>query len=112
MGITGLHGCDQSGTTAQRPSNAPDGFAFFDTTLNVPIFYDETNEVWRDGLGRDITDGLWEMVGEGAPTDGTSGTGAGVAAPGCRYIDTSGTVCYINTGTKASPLWLWVGTSY
>lgn len=48
------------------------------------------------------------MVGSGAPTDGTSGTGAGYAGPGSLYIDyTASTVdnLYSNEGTKASPDW-------
>ena len=39
-----------------------------------------------------------------APTDGTSGTGAGVLAPGSLLIDTVNSVIYINSGTKASPV--------
>jgi hypothetical protein len=45
-----------------------------------------------------------------APTDGTSGTAAGKAGPGCLLIDTNNKILYINTGTKASPTWTKVGT--
>lgn len=41
----------------------------------------------------------------GAPTDGTSGTLAGVAAPGDLLIDTTNTKLYQNINTKASPTW-------
>ena len=40
----------------------------------------------------------------GAPSDGTSGTKAGVAGPGSLCLSTSGTQ-YTNVGTKASPSW-------
>lgn len=46
----------------------------------------------------------------GAPTDGTSGDGAGVAEIGSLYTDTTNGVLYINTNTKASPTWTKVGT--
>jgi len=107
---TVLHGIDQSGTTAQRPSNAPEGFVFFDTTLDIPLIRDEANSKWLDLVGRDITPGILSMSGAGYPTDGTSGTGAGVAAPGCLYQDTTNGLLFINTNTKASPLWTVVGT--
>lgn len=40
------HGCDQVGTTAQRPASAPDGFMFFDKTLGKPIWRDAANSRW------------------------------------------------------------------
>lgn len=40
----------------------------------------------------------------GAPTNGTSGSGAGKAGPSSLYADALGGL-YINTGTKASPVW-------
>jgi len=49
------------------------------------------------------------LAGAGAPTDGTSGTGAAVASPGCLYQDITNAKLYINTNTKASPLWTVVG---
>ena len=38
-----------SGTTAERPSNAPTGFVYIDTTLNKPIY--KTNNGWVDATG-------------------------------------------------------------
>lgn len=56
-------------------------------------------------LGNDVA-----VIGKaGAPTDGTSGTGAGLAGPGSLCIDRTNAVLYINTGTKASPVWTIVG---
>ena len=49
------------------------------------------------------------QYGAGAPTDGTSGTGAGVAHPGSLYIDTTNAKLYINTNTQASPTYTVVG---
>ncbi|HTZ70834.1 MAG TPA: hypothetical protein VMB71_09315 [Acetobacteraceae bacterium] len=48
-----------------------------------------------------------EMFGSSAPTNGTSGTGAGLAMPGSAYIDTASGAGhrYVNTGTQASPNW-------
>jgi hypothetical protein len=46
----------------------------------------------------------------GAPTNGTSGTGAGKAPTGAKLIDTTNGIDYINTGTQASPVWTKVGT--
>jgi hypothetical protein len=45
------------------------------------------------------------LTGNGAPTDGTSGTGANVAGPGSLYIDYTNANHYINANTKASPTW-------
>lgn len=46
------------------------------------------------------------FAGNAAPTDGTSGTGAGVAGPGSIYIRNLTTPkMYINNNTKASPTW-------
>lgn len=49
--------------------------------------------------------GIRLMDGTGAPTDGTSGTGAGKAAPGSLYLRTDSPNLYVNTGTQASPTW-------
>jgi hypothetical protein len=46
----------------------------------------------------------------GAPTNGTSGTFAGVAAVGALLIDTTNAFLYQNTNTQASPTWTKVGT--
>jgi len=45
------------------------------------------------------------ITNAGAPTDGTSGTGAGVARPGSLLVDTTNKDLYINTNTAASPTW-------
>jgi hypothetical protein len=45
------------------------------------------------------------LDGAGAPTNGTSGTGAGYAGPGSLYLDVTNAVVYINTNTAASPTW-------
>jgi len=107
-----LWGSEDVNTTALRPSAPDDGHAFYDTTLGMAIWWDDSNSVWVDAQGRDITDGTLSIANDGTPVDGTSGTGAGVVGPGCLCIDTSNTILYINTGTRASPLWLWVGTVY
>ncbi len=41
----------------------------------------------------------------GAPTNGTSGTLAGIAAVGSLLVDVTNSVLYQNTGTVASPTW-------
>lgn len=46
----------------------------------------------------------------GAPTDGTSGTGAGFAGPGSMYVNIANGKWYTNTNTKASPTWTVIGT--
>jgi hypothetical protein len=52
------------------------------------------------------------LSGVGAPVDGVSGTGVGVAGPGSLYSDATTTTAklYINTNTMASPTWVAVGT--
>lgn len=50
------------------------------------------------------------LVKNGAPTNGTSGDGAGEAGPGSLLVDRSGAKLYINTNTKASPTWTVVGS--
>lgn len=49
-----------------------------------------------------------QSTGSAAPTNGTSGTGAGVSGPGSVYYRTNGSV-YVNTNTKASPTWVSLG---
>jgi hypothetical protein len=50
------------------------------------------------------------IANAGAPTNGTSGTFAKMAGPGCLLIDYTNKFLYINTNTKASPTWTKVGT--
>ena len=59
-----------------------------------------------------LNNDVYYIVDAGAPTSGTSGTGAGFAGPGSTYTDITATVgmLYINTNTKASPTWTKVGT--
>lgn len=53
------------------------------------------------------------LQGTGAPTNGTSGTGAGVAGPGSVYIDNTSAVgaWYFNSNTTASPTWTAFGST-
>lgn len=53
---------------------------------------------------------VWDLVGSGAPTDGTSGTAAGLAGPGSTYVDIATGIRYSNMGTLASPIWTSIGT--
>ncbi len=45
----------------------------------------------------------------GAPSNGTSGTGVGVAGKGSLVVDATNGILYVNVGTKASPTWLAAG---
>jgi hypothetical protein len=54
--------------------------------------------------------GVRVFSGSGAPTDGTSGTGAGKAGPGSLYVRTGNGTIYVNTNTQASPTWGALGT--
>src|SRR5678809_1416486 len=56
---------------------------------------------WKDLANKEIFD----VADSGAPTDGTSGTGAGLLGIGSTYTDTATGNKYVNTGTKASPVW-------
>lgn len=48
----------------------------------------------------------YDFGGSGAPTNGSSGTGAGFAEVGSIYYDwTGGTGAWINVGTEAAPVW-------
>jgi hypothetical protein len=50
------------------------------------------------------------LYNAGAPTNGTSGTFAGIAMKGALLVDTTNAILYINTNTQASPTWTKVGT--
>jgi hypothetical protein len=52
---------------------------------------------------------VFDVVGSGAPTSGTSGTGVNICGPGSSYTDTATGNCYYNTGTLASPTWTSTG---
>lgn len=45
------------------------------------------------------------LEGDGAPVDGVEGTGVGFAGKGSQYTDYTTPALYLNTGTKASPVW-------
>jgi hypothetical protein len=49
---TVLHGIDQQGPSNLRPTNAPDGFVFFDRTIREPIVWDGTLKTWLTVSGR------------------------------------------------------------
>jgi hypothetical protein len=56
----------------------------------------------KDAANNDV----WPcVVGSGAPTDGTSGTGVAITGPSSLYFDFTNIAIYINTNTKASPTW-------
>lgn len=58
-----------------------------------------------------ITD-IGQWVFEGAPSNGSTGTLAGVAGLGSKYLNATTGASYINTGTKASPTWTAVADTY
>lgn len=98
--LTVSHGVSDSGTTAQLPTNAADGHVYYDQTFQCLWVYDATTKVWN---------AVTPLRKAGAPVDGTSGTGATYAQASALLIDTTGCKLYINTGTKASPVWTVAG---
>jgi hypothetical protein len=40
-----------AGTTAARPTTAPVGYSYFDTTLGKPVFLKTTPSTWVDSTG-------------------------------------------------------------
>lgn len=75
------------------------------------IFYTNVGGYWYEQASSlKAHKEMWDLVGSGAPTDGTSGTGAGIAGPGSTYNDYTNQVIYTNTNTKASPTWTVVGS--
>jgi hypothetical protein len=57
---------------------------------------------WLNNL-RDHSIGFFTI--DSTPTNGTSGTGFGKLGPGSQLWSTTTKVWYVNTGTKASPVW-------
>ncbi|KKL97623.1 hypothetical protein LCGC14_1832620 [marine sediment metagenome] len=55
--------------------------------------------------GIHIGNDVFVMTVAGAPTDGTSGTGAGWAGIGSILSDRTNGALYVNSNTKASPTW-------
>lgn len=60
--------------------------------------------VWANSKQR-VDLSVLEGADVGAPVNGTSGTGAGIAGIGSSYIDTATGNVYYNVGTKLSPIW-------
>ena len=54
--------------------------------------------------------GIRPVSGDGAPTDGISGTGVDKCGPGSLYHDKTNGYLWINEGSKASPAWGFTGT--
>lgn len=65
MAQTALHGIDQSGPSAARPTNAPDGFTFFDNTLGRLLVYDARARSFFDAQGA----ALWSASAPTAVAD-------------------------------------------
>lgn len=55
--------------------------------------------------GRLSTNGIYRLAGSSAPTNGTIGTGWGVAIAGSEYTNLTNGDFYKNTNTSASPTW-------
>ncbi len=55
--------------------------------------------------GMHIGNDVFIMSFAGAPTDGTSGTGADWAGIGSILTDRTNGALYVNSNTKASPTW-------
>ena len=55
--------------------------------------------------GLSIGNGVWLLTVTGAPTNGTSGDGAGFAGKGSLLSRYDNGTLYQNTGTAASPTW-------
>lgn len=77
--------------------------------LARPIVQSEKGAIEGAG-GVHLGDGVWIMHAAAAPTAGASGDGAGWAAKGSLYIDSTNGKLYINTNTTASPTWTLVGS--
>ena len=84
------------------PPAAIIGLAFSEAWPGCAVrAWDGLHAAWLGQLG------TAEIIGAGAPSNGTSGTGAGFAAPGSAFIDTASGAgrLYTNTNTTASPTW-------
>lgn len=59
--------------------------------------------MWRFLLNNDV----YFITGAGVPVNGVIGTGDGAAfaGKGSLYVDTTNGKHYVNSGTKASPVW-------
>lgn len=74
----------------------------------TPSARNRRSQVFEGGIG--LGGNVQLFRGSGAPTNGTSGTGAGEAGPGSLYWRTSNGALYTNTNTQASPTWAAIGT--
>lgn len=77
-----------------------------------PIIQQEKGAISAES-GIHVGNNVWiGLNAAAAPTNGTSGDGAGWAGPGSEYTDRTAStgVKYINTNTLASPTWTKVGT--
>lgn len=61
--------------------------------------------IWGS-LNDQAANGVFDVVGAGAPTNGASGTGAGFIGPGSFYYDTTNQILYMQAGTIAAPVWI------
>lgn len=111
---------DRVGLVADRPVIPNRGIGARYLATDEEIEYEWNGVAWRviDDQTGDVQTGDASIVlagdiailtGDAAPTDGTEGTGAGVAGPGSLHTNSDDTVLRINTGTKASPVWESVG---
>ncbi len=66
----------------------------------------------QHGSGRNIvgTDIWLDLMANGTPVSGTSGTGKGWAGTGSTLLDTVAAKWYVNTNTMASPTWTVIGS--
>lgn len=93
--------------TLTRGANPSVGIVARYVGTNTAIVEFQTHE--GDALAFDSVNSVVVLTKAGAPVDGTSGTGAGLAGPGSICIDYTNAKAYINTNTKASPTWTVVG---
>jgi hypothetical protein len=68
----------------------------------MPFRY--VRDIWAV-LRQNADNDIFNVSDVGPPTDGTTGTGAGMLGPGSTYRDKSTGQEYFNMGTKASPVW-------
>lgn len=66
--------------------------------------------IW--GMLVDLTSNdIFIIQDAGVPTNGGTGTGAGITGPGSLYIDRTNKTLYQNTNTKLSPTWTLIAVS-
>ena len=79
-------------------------------TRKVPV--NVTSKGATSSLFTHLGNDVWIIHAAAAPTDGASGDGVGWAGPGSIYIDRTASTGkpYVNTGTRASPVWTLIGS--